>query len=71
MYILLSCSFCLKNRNVKYLDCVSAKSTQALELGFGYVVGTSMFRYCAKNCTELLKGSFYINYLVILINLPR
>jgi hypothetical protein len=22
-----------------------------------------------KNCTKLLKGSFYINYLVILINL--
>jgi hypothetical protein len=71
MYILLSYSDCLKNRNVKYLDCVSAKSTQDLELDFGYVVGTSMFRFCAKKCTKLLKKSFYKNHLVILINLPR
>jgi hypothetical protein len=42
-----------------------------LELHFGYVVGTSMFRFCANICTKLLKESFYINNLVILINLPR
>jgi hypothetical protein len=42
-----------------------------LELDFGYVVGTRMFRFCAQNCTKLLKESFYINYLVILKNLPR
>jgi hypothetical protein len=42
-----------------------------LELDFGYFVGTSMFRFCAKLCTKLLKGSFYINYPVILINLPK
>jgi hypothetical protein len=40
-------------------------------MDFGYVVGTSMVRSGAKNCTKLLKESFYINYLVILINLPR
>jgi hypothetical protein len=50
---------------------VSAKSTQDLELDFGYVVGTSMSRFCAKNCTKLLKGSFYINCFVKLTNLPR
>jgi hypothetical protein len=42
-----------------------------LELDFGYVVGTSMGRSCAKICTKLLKEYFYINYLVILTNLPR
>jgi hypothetical protein len=42
-----------------------------LELDFVYVVSTSMCRSCAKNCTKLLKESFYINYLVILTNLPR
>jgi hypothetical protein len=42
-----------------------------LELDFGYVVETSMFRSCAKICTKLLKESFYMNYLVILSNLPR
>jgi hypothetical protein len=42
-----------------------------LELDFGYVVSISMFRFCAKNCTKLMKESFYINYLVILINLSR
>jgi hypothetical protein len=42
-----------------------------LELDFGYVVGTSMCRSCTKNCTKLLKESYYINYLVILTNLPR
>jgi hypothetical protein len=42
-----------------------------LELNFGYVVGTSMCRSCAKLCTKLLKESFYINYRVILTKLPR
>jgi hypothetical protein len=42
-----------------------------LELDFGHAVSTSMCSSCAKNCTKLLKESFYINYLVILINLPR
>jgi hypothetical protein len=42
-----------------------------LQLDFGYVVGTSMVRSYAKICTKLLKESFYINYLVILTNLPR
>jgi hypothetical protein len=42
-----------------------------LELDFGYVVGTSMVRFCAKICTKLLKEYFYINYLVILTNPPR
>jgi hypothetical protein len=42
-----------------------------LKLDFGYVMSTSMCRSCAKNCTKLLKESFYINYLVILTNPPR
>jgi hypothetical protein len=42
-----------------------------LELDFGYDVGISMCRSCAKNCTMLMKKSFYINYLVKLTNLPR
>jgi hypothetical protein len=36
---------------------VSAKSTQDLELDFGYVVATSIPSLCAKICTKLLKGS--------------
>jgi hypothetical protein len=51
--------------------CDSAKSIHYLELDFGYVVSTSMCRSCAKNCTKLLKESFYINYLMLLTNLPR
>jgi hypothetical protein len=50
---------------------VSAKSMRGLELDFGYVLDTSMCRSCAKTCTKLLKESCYINYLVILTNLPR
>jgi hypothetical protein len=50
---------------------VTAKSIHDLEQDFGYVVGTSMFRFCAKSFTKLLKEYFYINYLVILTNLPR
>jgi hypothetical protein len=42
-----------------------------LELDFGYVVETSMCRSGAKICPKLLKESFYINYLVLLTNLPR
>jgi hypothetical protein len=42
-----------------------------LELDFVYVVSTSMCRSCAKNCTKLLKKSFYMIYLVLLSNLPR
>jgi hypothetical protein len=42
-----------------------------LELDFGYVVRNRMYRFCAKNCTKLLKESFYINYLVKLTNMPR
>jgi CRISPR/Cas system-associated protein Csm6 len=53
------------------LHCVSAKSIHDLELDFGYVVETSMCRFCAKICTKFLKEYFYMNYLVILSNLPR
>jgi hypothetical protein len=67
----LSYSFCLKNRNVKSLDLCFGKIHTYLELDFGYVVGTSMYRSCAKNFTELVKESFYINYLVNLTNVPR
>jgi hypothetical protein len=42
-----------------------------MEPNFGYVVGTSMDRICAKNCTKLLKKSFYKTHFVKLINLPR
>jgi hypothetical protein len=41
------------------------------ELDFGYVVDISMSRPCAKICTNLLKESFYMIYLVLLSNLPR
>jgi hypothetical protein len=51
--------------------CVSAKSLHDLELNFGYVVQTSMCRSCAKISTKVLKEYVYINYLVILSNLPR
>jgi hypothetical protein len=50
---------------------VSAKSVHDLELDFGYVVGTSMFRFCAKICSKLIEEFFYINYLGLLENLPR
>jgi hypothetical protein len=42
-----------------------------LELDFGYVVLHAMTGHHTKICTKLLKGSFCINYLVMLINLPR
>jgi hypothetical protein len=32
---------------------------------------TRICRSCAKLCTKLLKESFYMNYLVILTDLPR
>jgi hypothetical protein len=49
----------------------SAKYIHDHELDFGYVVDTRLCRLCSKICTKLLKESFYINYLVILTNLPR
>jgi hypothetical protein len=50
---------------------VSAKSTQVLELYFGYVVPHVMAGHHTKNCTKLLKKSFYKNHFVGLTNLPR
>jgi hypothetical protein len=41
------------------------------ELNFGYVVSTGMCRPYAKNCTKLLKKTFYMIYFVLLSNLPR
>jgi hypothetical protein len=51
--------------------CDSTKSIHDIELDFGHIVDTSMCRSCAKNCTKLLKKSFYMVYLVLLSNQPR
>jgi hypothetical protein len=40
-----------------------------LELDFGYVVDTSLCRFCAKNFRKLLKKSSITNYLVLMTNL--
>jgi hypothetical protein len=54
----------MKNWNVFYLDLLYYQSTHVHELSFGYVVSTSMCRSSAKICTQLLKESFIMIYLV-------